>query len=218
MAKLSKEDLKEDAFITFLYEAQEKIKKHARPIGFSVGTILVLLMGMGYYRWNSDKEIQKALSAYGEALVLYQNGKISEAKVNFIRVNEDYSGTPDAGRACYFLGHMFYETGDYKNAVQWYENYINGYKTKTFMDIAAFKGLAASYENLKDYQKALDYYQDAIDVGNGDFQYPELLWKASLTAKLLGKTETAQGYLKELISDYPDSPEKKNADWLIGEI
>jgi len=97
---------------------------------------------------------------YGKALAVLQNKDVNGLKQ--VRDETEYY---------YRLGRIYDKTGKYGEAILNYQRAINlGKTTKYYFAANAALSIGSLYEEKKDYKKAADYYNQAIDMHGHQYQ------------------------------------------------
>lgn len=118
---------------------------------------------------NKEKDIASIYEKIGTALLFL--GKADEAKHNFLLALDRFSELSEEENRKYawlandYLGGIFYEEGNYKRALA---HKIKAYQSIEYIQpkdsFLLFLRIADIHENLKDYDKAIDFYLKALEV------------------------------------------------------
>ena len=204
--RITKKQLKEDAFVSSAFEAGHYVQQNlTRIIIGIVGTIA--LIGLVYLFINYRLERAEAASlALFQAQALYMNGQYSLAGADFEKLAEDYSGTPEAEKAIFFAGDSYYNAGEYDQAVKWFEQCRDVLSSEDPLMVNCLAGLAATHEQLKNPDQTIEFYRQALEVASYDYQKIEIMRDYSHVLSLAGKNAEALELINRIIVDYPDNP------------
>ncbi len=197
-----------------IQKKDNKIKKAYQKVAFYRG--LELFNNLKYQEAldHFEKSLQfsefntviKARSFYWSGEVYYQLKEYNEAVGNYKR----FILTPGAFEqnefkiAHYNLGYAFFKRGEYPEASRWFRkfvSYIRQSRSRLLGD--AYNRIADCYFVATDYQKAIEYYQYAIDLGISDTDYA--LFQEAFTLGLLNKHREKIIILTKLIDEFPGS-------------
>ena len=216
--KLTKREMKEDAFVTFAFRASDFIKKHRGKVIAGVAT--AILAGASYTYITSSRT--GAAEAASEQLLA---GMIQQRRENYTGavaayegVLSRFSGTPSGKLALLYLGHARYELKQYDVAAEAYERYLGREKRDRLTMSHAKRGLAACRENTDRFQEAAELYEQTARQLDEGAAVPEDLMAAARCWKLAGRPEKAVEILQEIIDSYPDFRDLDRARVFLAEL
>ena len=216
--KISKKQLKEDAFVSATFEAGQYLKDHMTQIIFGVVGVFVVI-GIVWMVINSRTErFEQSGLAYFRAQTLYVNGQYALAASDFDRLSDEYSGTAHADKATYFAGDSYFKSGQYDQALLRFESAVDNLSEDDLLYINALIGEAAVYEQRENYEFALEYLNKALDASSYDFQKLEIMMSIARVQNLQGNKDQAIATYDKIIEDYPDAQRTMMAKELRAEI
>jgi tol-pal system protein YbgF len=98
---------------------------------------------------------------YRRALTLYGQGKTAEARLAFQDVFDSDPAGELADNALYWLGETFFASGNYSNALTYYQRVVKDYSDQNKAPDALFKS-GMAYEKMGDLQLARRAFDDCI--------------------------------------------------------
>lgn len=146
-----------------------------------------------------------ALCAYWRGESMYALKMYEEAEKHFKKFLYA-SGSfrlPEYVHVYYSLGYSAYQQKDYKGAVSWFRKYIKNTEDKDRNNDACLR-VADSYFMQKNYDRAVDFYAQAEELGSFDVDYA--IYQQSLCLGLLGELAKKQAALGQLIAEHATSP------------
>jgi len=210
-------------------KSEEWVAKNQKYIFTGVGVlVLILLAYIAYDRFVlQPKEIEASNLIYA-AQKNYEKAETASIKerttlletalngnddaVGFTKIIEDYSGTQTAEVAKYYAGFSALELKDYSKAIE----YLDDYNTdNAILNALAKGGVADAFSMLNEPQKALNYYQKALQETNNSFTSPKFLIKAAKTALSINETTKALNFLKQVENNYPETAKTKEFKTLL---
>ncbi len=133
----------------------------------------------------------------------------------FLGIIDNYSGTKAANLAQYYAGISYLNLGKYDDAI----SYLDDYSAKDDVTSTMKSGaLGDAHAELGDKDKALSYYEDAVNSTENDLLTPYYIHKLALLYYSQGKSKEAIEKLELIKSKYPDSNEFKDAEKLLARL
>lgn len=155
-----------------------------------------------YYQQAQDVEYkEERLAKLQEAKLLYQNILASF----WVR---------DKKMSLFYLGSCLYSLGEYKEASVILHNFDRKYENDYFAPWAKIK-LAASYEQIKEYEEAINSYEKILEKHPQSSINPQALLGVARCQGLQGEWSEAQKSYEEILSRYPLSEEKGIAEIML---
>ena len=233
LSYLSKESTTAEVF-TSLDEGASKLEqfleKNQKWIFTGLLAIIVLVGGYMWYDNNvikpKEKEainnlvtaqnyFDKALNETDEKLMKEDFDKAlngADGKYGFLQVNEKFSGTKAGNLTNYYIGMIYYKTGDFKNAV----SYLSKFNSDDNVLNPTAKGVIGdAFVELEQFEDALKYYEKAAKASDNEFSAPMYYFKAGKVALKLGDKAKAKKYFEIIKTKYPDSKVAKDIDMFI---
>lgn len=146
----------------------------------------------------------------------YQTGDYSGARAQLLRYLEQYPNGRHAAAAQYALGWTYFRQRQYEPAARSFRSFLDAYREPDgdipYRQDARLR-LADSYYALKRYDDAVTEYRrvEGQGVDYALYQTGEALSRAD-------RFDEAIRSLRRLVSEYPDSPWRQNAQFRIGFI
>jgi predicted negative regulator of RcsB-dependent stress response len=216
--RLTRREIKEDAFVTWSLKASGFIKENSTKV--IAGVVLAVIIAVGFmYVTSSRKGAEEDASRQLLAGILQQRqANYSGAAAAYEDVLSRFSGTPSGKLALLYLGHAKYELGDYDAAAESYEKYLRKEKTDKLTMSQAKRGLAACKENTGKFDEAAELYEQTAHTLDQGSAAPEDLMAAARCWKLAGANDKAMEVLQEVVDSYPDYRELDRAKVLLAEL
>lgn len=198
--KLSKRQIKEDKFTTFMLESKQQFLEHWQTyvIGI-VGVVLVVAAVVYYFNAQQTKEEESA-QKFARALLDYRNGNNQIALLSLNQIITDYSGSEVAGKTTFLLGKINYESKNYSESIRYFEQYVKEYRKDKFYLAAALAGIGACHENQGNYAEAAQKYNDACEAYPDGPMYDDYNLSAVRCYMLAGNRDAAKKHL-DILND-----------------
>lgn len=146
-----------------------------------------------------------ALTTYWEAEAMYEVRKYGESVEKF----EDFLGMPAAKEtdvynyANYAVGYAAFGDENYRSAATYFERFLQGYEKDRNTTTDAVTRLGDCYFVLKNYSRALDYYNRIIAQQSQGQDYA--LFQRGMIQGLQGSLDAKINTLNDVLSRYPNS-------------
>jgi len=203
MAKkqVAEEDQTLNALNNTLTSTGEKILKNGKVIGWSVTVmIIVALSVIAYIFLYANPKSQKAMEAFNNVAVTATND--TAAAKAYQDVANQHSGTKAANLANLAAAESQYRLGKYQDAAKCLEKF----STKEPVMMANAQALLGDcYVNLKQYDKALSAFDDALSTANGnDAVAPRILDKKATVYNAQKQYAKALECYETIKKEYPN--------------
>lgn len=203
--KLSKRQIKEDKFTSFMLNAKTQFFENWQFYVIGLVVVIIVIAGGVYLNDYQNRQADEAQQKFARAFNSYQSGQTQVAIVELTGIVDDYGGQEAAKQATFLLGRVNLSTRNYSESIRYFEMYASKYKDNKRNLAAAYAGMATCYENQGDYEQAHVNYTTSIEVFPegpmaGDYQLS--LLRMDLKA---GDTEAATARLIEIKEKFQGS-------------
>jgi tetratricopeptide (TPR) repeat protein len=203
-------------------KTEQFIETNQKIILIVVGAIVVIVLGyFGFRRFYLAPKEKEAQGQMFMAEKYFQMDSINKALngdgnyLGFLDVIDQYGITKSANLARYYAGICYLKKGEFEKAIE----YLKKFSSKDEMvGPMAIGAIGDAYFELKQEDKALEYYLKAADEKKNDFTTPMLLMKAGMTYEDMGKFDKALETYKKIKDEYPRSNEGRDIDKYIGKM
>jgi tetratricopeptide (TPR) repeat protein len=201
-------------------KTEQFIEKNQMIILIVVGAIVVIVLGYfgfkKFYLAPKEKEAQGQMfmaEKYFEADSLSKALNGDGNYPGFLDIIDQFGITKSANLAHYYAGIIYLKKGEYEKAI----DQLKKFKSSDVMVAPMAAGaIGDAYMELKQTEKAIEYYLKAADMRKNDFTTPMLLMKAAWGYEELGKYDQALPLYKRIKEEYARSNEAREIDKYIG--
>ena len=165
--KLSKRQIKEDKFTTFMLTSKQYATDNWQFIVIGLAILILIVSSIVYYTNAIQQQSLEASTRFARATSEYRSGNIQVAKLSFFQILDDFGGSNFAEKATFMLGKLNLESKNYAEATTYFESYLAKYKKDKLHRTSSLAGLGTISENQGQYQQAADRFVAAYD------EYPE---------------------------------------------
>ena len=183
-----------------LSSASEKIANNKKIIYWILGAIVVIAgFILSYFFIYRNPHLKGAAEAYNEVEIKAANDSV--AAVEYKKVAEKFTHTPAGHLAALEAAENFYDQGKYKEALECLDK-ANVGEDVLMANVIILKG--DCYVNLKQYDKALNEFKDAVKKGDKNDQIvPRALLKCANIYDEQKKYDKALECYEQIKNDYP---------------
>ena len=216
--KITRHQMKEDKLVTTYLKINNFIGAHQREITYVVIGVVALL-ALGVFMLRSKREAETKASVELVKAKMEFTRQAYPAAIDILKkLVDNYDGTPSAGLGTIYLGQAYLKSQDYTNAAQAFQTYLDDYGGDDLLSSAAMAGLAASFDERKDYAKAAQLYEQVAEKYPGVVYAPKWLLDAARCHVNAGEKPAAQQALKKIIEKYPKTAVLEQAKSSLAEL
>jgi TolA-binding protein len=202
--KITKRQMKEDKFTTFMLRARDEFLERWQIIAISAAIVIVAIVAIVYF-FNLQKTRQiEADNRLTKAIAELRRSNYQVAILELGSIADDYSGRV-AGMALFNLANAHYESKNYDEAIANYQKFIDKYDFDRLMTISAIGGIAACLENKQEFLAAGDKYYEAVQFDPDSPLVPDYYIGAIRSFVAAGDRDKVQRLLSELKEKFPDT-------------
>lgn len=197
------------------FSLQHFLDHNHNLILYALGGVALLILGWwGYKKMIVEPKQREAVSAMWQAEMMFERDSFKLALENpgadaegFQSLADRYSGTAAGNTAAYCAGICFLQTGDFDNAIK----YLDDCSPSSDLMAAVRNGaLGDAYSEKKDFAKALDYYEKAVNATKNDVLATYYLKKLGMLNEYQGNKDAALKAYDRIRRDYPN---QQSQDW-----
>ncbi|MGQ4807065.1 hypothetical protein NKDENANG_00403 [Candidatus Entotheonellaceae bacterium PAL068K] len=213
--RLTRKEIKQpDQFITSAVGAIDWVKAHLHHLFYGIlGVVVILGLAVGWSAWQRSRG-QKA------DVLLYQAVKLLDAdedgggdpatsrpqpeaaEQQLHLVIRNYAGTPAAVLAHWYLGHLYFEQGDYATALAAYEQtlYRLGRKTQRLLPVLVRLNIGYVHEASGACDNAMASFETVVD-SSADWLHGEAFAGLGRCYERMGATDAAIALYERALAD-----------------
>ena len=200
--KLSKHELKDDPFVTFMLETWEFVRAHQNKFFAGLVVLVVIIAGAVWMNNSRMQARETAAAQFSEAMDSFRSGQIRTAEEMFTIVRERFGNLEEGINASFFLGRCALLEGRNTEAIGHFEDYIERSGGKAIFIDAAREGVAVAHENERDFAKAAELYAAlAEDLRVNGFMKTTYLRRAADDYKLASDRAKAAEILERIVDE-----------------
>jgi TolA-binding protein len=220
--KLTKQEMKEDKLLTWVFEIEEYVSEHVRELTYIAGGVILTIAIIIFLVYDHQQSEKKASFELRKAETIYESQNYVQVIEELKKIVEKFGGgifgTKSAGIATFYLANAYYFTGDYDNAIKHFEMYIDNYDDSESMSSSSLAGIASCWEQKKDFKTAGKYYEKAADKFPKNFDAPQNLLNAGRCYMMAQMKKEAKEILEKLVKDFEKTQQKREAEIILAQL
>ena len=218
MSRLTKQEIKEDAFLEGIYDLWEKVRQNSGLVLGITGALVVIVAGA--FLWSRAQETREAeaRTVLAEASTNYWEGNYPRTVQLADQVMADAGGTHAALDAMRLKADALFWQGAFDSAATLYQDILARNRKDGPLRTAVKQSLAFALESNKDPAGAAALYEEiaaaAPDRTNAaDFQIAAgRAWRAA------GQADKARAAFTKVATDYRETTFARDAEVALGEL
>ncbi len=162
--KLSKRQIKEDKFTTFVLSTKQQVQDNWQFLAIGAVIVVLLIVAVVYYMDSKTSSVNESALDYAKAIGEYRSDNKLVASNMLQQIISDNKNEQITEKSTFMLGKIYYDMRNYTEAIRFWEQYVAQYKTNILDVSAAYAGIASSYENQGQYAQGAEFFQKAINA------------------------------------------------------
>lgn len=215
MRRIKRGHYKEDEFQSTMHNVVKFIMHH-RDVSIVIAVIVVVaITAFSYFLSRGEEQLPEADVLHTQAVGLLNLGRFQEAEKTLLELSSKYGNTRPGKISLYYLGVLYYNSAKFEQAIAYFDKFLSKEKNDYMLTPAALFGAGCAAEGLKDYTKALHYYEKITSNKDAPFYMYARLAVARMSG-LLGNKEKARKLLNQLLEEKPPTDIAADARFYIG--
>ncbi len=132
--------------------------------------------------------------------------KLDKLLTEFEAVAKDYGSLPSGELAQLYCGHVLYQKGDFKSALEWYERLRSSSLAKKSLEPLVLYHVAMTRFALKDFEQADNLFTQLSKDTNSPYRREAFAAIAHIYESMGKNKEAAQAY-KQYLKMFPEAPD-----------
>jgi len=216
--RITKKQLKHDAFIETTSTASRFIEEHANKLLIGVLAIVVVIVVVMMIGRSQRATETVAAGELATATQTMNAGMQTQAADQFQAIIDRYPGTRSAAAATCYLGSLDFQMGQYDQALAHFEEYLARHTGNRNLDRTALEGKASVLEQRRDFTQAAAVYEDLADDASRETGSRARYFTAALrNHRSAGNAEAVTRIAQTLIHENPDTPWESEARMVLAE-
>jgi tetratricopeptide (TPR) repeat protein len=215
--KMTRHQLKEqDEITTSLQTFTEFVV--ARKQELAIGLIVVSVLAIGFFGWRyyssrrnaaAQAQLSQAINIFNDTTnIKSDKERYERTLVQAQKTHDQYPSLSAGSIALYYVALSQEGLGDTAKAIQNLED-VASHGDASIRSVAQF-ALGSIYKKRGETQKAIDAYKKLYD--SGGYSKAAVAYELATLYEANNQLDQAKDYYQKLVSEFPDSPFRQNAD------
>jgi tetratricopeptide (TPR) repeat protein len=204
-------------------KTEQYIEKNQKVILIIIGSLVVIFLAYfvgfrGYYLPGKEKDAQSQMFMAEKYFEMDSLNKALNGDGNylgFLEIIDQYGLTKSANLAHYYAGICYLKKGDFQKAIDNLKSFSGKDDVVGPMAIGA---IGDAYMELKQADKAAEYYLKAAGKKSNEFLSPMWLMKTAWAYEEMGKFDQALAIYKRIKEEFPRAYESRDIDKNISKM
>jgi TolA-binding protein len=215
--KLTKRQIKEDKFTTFMLSARSRFQDNWQFYVVGVVVVILIAASVNWYMGDVASKQEEAEAKFARAVLDYQSGDNQVALLGFDQLLNEYGSTDVAEQATYLLGKIHLANKNYEDAIRYFEIYLERYRNDQLNRAAAQAGVAAAQEDLGNSAEAAAAFAAAVEMYPDGPLAADYEFGAVRNYLTVGDMEAARAHYEVIAEKYANTDPGRSAIRLFGE-
>jgi tetratricopeptide (TPR) repeat protein len=215
MKQIKRGHYKEDEFQSTMERLMKYVVRHKeKSVIIGVGALVAVILVI-FFVGRGEQSNPQADLMHTQVLGLMSAGRIQEAQATLLELTQKYQNTRPGKIGLYYMGVITYHTGRFSESLEYFDRFLAAAKNDYLLGPSALMGAGSAAEGLKDYERALKYYEELTrDDKSPLHDYGVLAYGRVLG--VLGETEKSKQVLEELLEKEPSTDIAADARFYLG--
>jgi len=215
--KLSKRQIKEDKFTTFVLTSKQQFIDNWQFMVIGVVIVALAIFAVAYYVTSRKTSQIEGSQMFARGMMEYRGGDRQVAITTFEQILTDNASHQVAGDATYMLGTTNLELRNYPEATRYFEEYLQKFKSDSLNRAASQAGIATALENQGNFTEAAQKYLEALKEFPAGPMAPYYHEGAMRNFLLVGEIDKAREQLDKIEALVPNTDQYNRAARLFSE-
>ena len=194
--------------------------KQKVAIGGGALAVVIVAVVFIFAKWLPDRNLKASREMYSAEMAFARDSFDIALNGNgltkgFLEIKKKYSYTKAANLANYYIGAIYLNKKDYKNAI----DYLGSYNTSDpLLGAAKLSLIGDAYAEQNKTDDAASYYKKAADFSDNEQLTPFYLLKLGKYYDVIKKYSDAKEAFNKLKDKYPNTQEGREADKYLARV
>lgn len=191
--------------------------QRTRQLGIAGGVILVIVLVAWFAITAGKRKEAFAAKALEDARVVAEGGNLALAVQQFDKVAKTYAGTAAAYDAAIGIAQARLVNGQNELAIAGLDEFLKSNPPANYA-APGHSLLGTAYENTNKFDEAAAAYKKAAETATLDYLKTTAMLDEARALRLAKKTDASAAVYREIITKFPESASKTEAEVRLGEM
>jgi tetratricopeptide (TPR) repeat protein len=216
--RLTKQELKEDAFVTWAYDTADRVQRNRVPVAVGVGVVLAIALGAWMWSNANAKKESEARATLAEASTNYWSGNYVRTVQLADQVLGDAGGTKAAVDAKRMKADALFWQGSFDSAAVLYREVLAKERGDSPMRTAVQQSLAFALESKKEFAPAAELYEEIAKKAPDRQNAADFHMAAGRAWRGAGQPAKAKANFEKVATEYKETTFARDAEVALGEL
>ena len=215
MRQIKRGHYKEDEFQSTIEKVLKYVVRHKETsIFIGVGILAAIVLVVLFFGRGEQTNPQADLM-HTQVLGLMSTGRIQEAESILRELTEKYQNTRAGKIGLYYMGVVTYYGGRFEESLEFFDKFLDVAGNDYLLGPSALLGAGSAAEGIKEYEKALTYYEKLMKDEKSPLNNYGVLAYGRVQG-MLGNREKSEEVLKALLDKDPPADVAADAKFYLG--
>jgi tetratricopeptide (TPR) repeat protein len=218
VSRLTKQELKEDAFVTWVYDTTDRVQRNWVPVAGVIGALVVLALGGWMWARANEKKEAEARTTLAEASTAYWSGNYVRTAQLADQVIADAGGTRAGADALRLKADALFWQGSFDSAATLYQEALGKERGDSPLRTAIQQSLAFALESKKDFAGAAKLYEEIAQKAPDRANAADFTMAAGRAWRGAGQRDKAKAMFEKVAEEYRETTFARDAEVALGEL
>ncbi|MDP8208999.1 MAG: tetratricopeptide repeat protein [Candidatus Electryonea clarkiae] len=210
--RVGRKEIRQDPLMKVVVKGRGWMDVHGNKAMIGVIALVVAIIAVivvRNMRFSANDEAQVSLA---QARQMLMENRETDALALFEETSTRFKGTQGGANALFSLAELKLADGENEEALEIFKRFEKKYGSEFMLNFGAMSGQAVALENLQRFDEAAVVFEKIASKDKYGHLQPYALYEAGRCWIRAGDETKAQGYFDRVVKEYPDSPEKRDAE------
>lgn len=216
--RLTRKEIKQDKLVTVYFKTVEFLQKNLTYMLAGITAIVIIMFASVMITQSKKSAENSAAKEFIAGQVEYERGNYQDAAEIFRTMINNFSGTQNAKIGTYYLANTYYYLGEYDQALEYYEEFVQKHGNDKIFGCPAMLGVANCLIARRQFEAAAEKFIQVVKKWPDSIRAPESLLNAGLAYMEAGARDKAIQAFEQLLKKYPDAQVKSDAELFLAKL
>lgn len=197
-----------DAIYEKFSKTEEFLKKNQNILYIILGAIFLIAGVIWFYRSSLKEDNQEAQTEMFQAIYYFETDSLNKAlygddiNLGFVDIVDEYSMTDASNLSNFYIGVIYMKQEQYEDAIIYLQDFSS---SDLLVQAKAYSLIGDAYMELDEPQKAIKFYNKAINYNPNKYFTPQYLMKLAMTFESMNDYASAVLTYEKIMNEFSES-------------